>query len=55
MTALYIMIAIIILLMCYLIFQTGRIYEHCIAIRDIDDKLDELNAEVELLRQAVIG
>ena len=54
MTVVYILLAVIILLMCYLVFQAGRIYEHCIAIRDVDDKLDELNAEVELLRQAVI-
>lgn len=37
-----VLFAIVILLLCYLIFSLGRIYECCVVIREIDEKADNL-------------
>ena len=50
----YIMLAILTVLGCCLIFQTGRIYERIIKNAEIDDKIDELNAEMEFVKREVM-
>jgi hypothetical protein len=37
-----VLFAIVILALCYLFFALGRVYECVVAIREIDEKIDEL-------------
>lgn len=47
MTVAHVYFAIILLLLCYLIFSAGRIYECSVAIREREDKMMELRREME--------
>lgn len=49
------LIGIVILMLCFVIFALGIIYENAIMIREIDDKIEELNAEVNVLLNARVG
>lgn len=44
---LYSLLAIIILALCHLIFSVGRLFEICCIIKDIDEKIDKLVAEIK--------
>ena len=50
----YILLAMIVLLVSFGIFQAGRIYESCVIMRDTYDELEELKTEFELLKQGVM-
>ena len=54
MTLVYIMLAVLIMLGCCLIFQTGRIYERIINKAEIDDEIDELKAEMEFMKRELM-
>ena len=49
------LIGIVILMLCFVIFALGIIYENAIMIREIDDKIEELNAEVNILLNTKVG
>ena len=49
------LIGIVILMLCFVIFALGIIYENAIMIREIDDKIEELNAEVNVLLNVRVG
>lgn len=47
----YILSTVIILLLIYTVFSLGRLYECCVAIRELDDKLDQALFENEMAKQ----
>ena len=51
----YGLLAIIILLLCYIIFSLGRIFENTIMIRELDEKIDELKFKTEMTNRAFVN
>ena len=47
------LIGICILILCFVIFILGRIFENAIITREIEDKLDELSEEFIILSDFV--
>ena len=45
------LLVVLVILVCALLFTSGRIYENCVMIRELDDKLDKLDAELSILRE----
>lgn len=43
------LICIVILMLCFLIFSLGRIFENTIIIRELDEKIELLNCETSLI------
>ena len=50
-----ILLGILLFLGCFMIFLLGRMYENIIMVREINDKIDELNTEIEFLRRMEMG
>lgn len=47
----YGLLAIIILLDCYVIFSLGRIFENVIMIRELDEKIEEQTFKIEMMEK----
>ena len=47
----YALLGIIILMLCFVIFLLGRLYENNIMIQEVNEKLEDFNKEISLLTE----
>ena len=45
------LVGICILMLCFIIFSLGRIFELAIVVRECDEKIEELNSELAILTE----
>ena len=50
-TIILVLIGICVLMLCFVIFMLGRIFENAIMIREVEEQLDELSIELEHIKQ----
>ena len=47
----FLLLGLIILMLCFIIFTAGRLFENILIIRELDEKIETLNSELAILEK----